>query len=120
MSLLVSSLLVVTISAGCFVCATLVVSYTFRRPKHVSDDGGDVLIIAAHQDDCVIMAGEYAVYKANMSARVHIAYLTCGDSTCASVRSRTRYDEALQAWHTVGVPPEQIHFIGCPAAPTVE
>jgi LmbE family N-acetylglucosaminyl deacetylase len=120
MNLLIDLSIAVTICFGAIAWGTALLAFAFRRPRLVAPEGCDVLIIAAHQDDCVIMAGEYAISSAKSSRNIHLAYLTCGDALCDSVRSKTRKAEAIHAWSIIGVPPEQIHFFGLPAAPSIE
>jgi LmbE family N-acetylglucosaminyl deacetylase len=79
----------------------------------------DVLILAAHQDDCAIMAGEYAIRATSVGRRVEVVYLTCGDQAVATERSLNRCKEASVAWGGLGVGGERLHFLNLPAsAPT--
>jgi LmbE family N-acetylglucosaminyl deacetylase len=80
----------------------------------------DVLILAAHQDDCVVMAGEYAIAAVEAGRSVRIVYLTNGDSretSPASERALRRNAEAIASWGSIGVSRESIAFLGLPAAP---
>lgn len=53
----------------------------------------DLLILAAHPDDCAIIAGEYAQVSAAANKSIRIVYLTCGsadpnDAICVCSRRR--------------------------------
>jgi len=81
-----------------------------RRPRRIDGPARDVLIVAAHPDDCVITAGEYALHALAQGRRVSVYYLTCGASRSDVVRARTRRAEAIAAWRMAGVPPEALVF----------
>jgi len=90
------------------------------RPREWRGAAKDVLVLAAHQDDCVVMAGEYAIAAAEAGKTVTILYLTNGDSRDSSPdseRARKRNAEALTAWGSIGVNRTSIDFLGLPAAP---
>jgi LmbE family N-acetylglucosaminyl deacetylase len=80
----------------------------------------DVLILAAHQDDCVIMAGEYAIAAKEAGRAVRVVYLTNGDSkdhNSQSERADKRNREAIAAWGCIGVAADSICCSGYAAAP---
>lgn len=85
-----------------------------RRVRPLTDPARDVLIVAAHPDDCVIMAGGYALHALAQGRRVSIYYLTCGADSCDPERAATRRAEAIAAWGTAGVPAEALVFGGLP------
>jgi LmbE family N-acetylglucosaminyl deacetylase len=98
----------------------VVVGRVLYRPRVWREPIRDVLILAAHQDDCVVMAGEYAIAAAETGRTVAILYLTNGDSretNADSDRARKRNAEAIAAWGSIGVQRERICFLGMPAAP---
>jgi LmbE family N-acetylglucosaminyl deacetylase len=90
------------------------------RPGIFAEPPRDVLILAAHQDDCVIMAGEYAIIAKEAGRQVRVVYLTNGDSgnvDSSSERARIRNQEAAAAWGSIGV--AAIENLGLPAASIV-
>ncbi|HEV8292543.1 MAG TPA: PIG-L family deacetylase [Tepidisphaeraceae bacterium] len=90
------------------------------RPRVWREQMRDVLILAAHQDDCVVMAGEYAIEAVEAGRRVEVLYLTNGDSkeeSPWSERACRRKQEAMAAWGSIGVGPDSIHLLGFSAAP---
>lgn len=72
----------------------------------------DVLILAAHQDDCVVLAGEYALWALNAGKSVTVVYLTSGAEDPKTLRAQTRSREALEVWAYAGVPEQNLHFLG--------
>jgi len=92
------------------------------RPRELGEEVSDVLILSAHQDDCVIMAGEYAIAAKEAGKNVKVVYLTNGDSVETqpdSTRAQKRNQEALAAWESQRVGAESIYFLGLPAAPVL-
>src|SRR5690554_2654057 len=81
----------------------------WRRARVWNEAPRDAVILAAHQDDCVIAAGEYAVEAVAAGRRIDVVYLTCGDAKPGSRRARTRRAEALSAWGSLGVGPDRLH-----------
>jgi LmbE family N-acetylglucosaminyl deacetylase len=81
-----------------------------RRPGSIDAPARDVLVVAAHPDDCVIMAGEYALHALAQGKRVAVYYLTCGAARDDPARAAARRTEALTAWSMAGVPPEALTF----------
>ncbi len=75
---------------------------------------GDAIVIAAHQDDCLILAGEYALAAVDASKEVTIVYATCGDVTPRSTRSCQRKDESTVVWSHIGIGHEQLRFVELP------
>jgi LmbE family N-acetylglucosaminyl deacetylase len=87
------------------------------RPVVIAEAPRDVLIFAAHQDDCVIMAGEYAIAARQAGRQVRVVYLTNGDSAEVdpqSERAQRRNGEAAAAWGSLGV--NAIENLGLPAS----
>lgn len=74
----------------------------------------DVIIVAPHQDDCLILAGEYALAVIEASKTVRIGYTTCGDSAPATARAHQRHMESTDAWSKAGVAGSQLTFMGLP------
>ncbi|HET6582598.1 MAG TPA: PIG-L family deacetylase [Nannocystaceae bacterium] len=85
-----------------------------RRPRALTDPARDVLIVAAHPDDCVIMAGGYALHALAQGRRVTVYYLTCGADRSEPERAATRRAEAIAAWGMAGVPADALVFGGLP------
>jgi LmbE family N-acetylglucosaminyl deacetylase len=77
----------------------------------------DVLILAAHSDDCVVCAGEYAIDALSSGRTVHVLYLTCGDYTVGTARAETRSKEALACWESLAVPKHCLTFLNLPCSP---
>ena len=73
----------------------------------------DVLILAAHQDDCVVLAGEYALWALKAGKNVSVVYLTSGADDPSSARANLRSQEAISAWFSAGVPEQNLYFLGC-------
>jgi LmbE family N-acetylglucosaminyl deacetylase len=58
----------------------------------------EILIVAAHSDDCVIMGAEIAWGIIQGGGKVRIAYMTCSGQDPKSRISQVRSDEARAAW----------------------
>jgi hypothetical protein len=104
-------LLMAGIAAGAGMSVVLV-GLLFSRRRVLNEPLRDVLILAAHQDDCVIMAGEYAIEAAKAGREVRVVYLTCGDREVGSERARKRMQEAIAAWKGVGVEETKLECLG--------
>src|SRR5262245_2836584 len=89
----------------------------FSRPRLLEQPFRDVLILAAHQDDCVIMAGEYAIESISAGKQVRVVYLTCGDREIGSQRAQTRMQEAIASWREIGVDEGNLEFLGLVNSP---
>jgi len=63
---------------------------------YIQAKGEDILIIAPHQDDCVAIAGGYAVQTVEKGGHVYILYITDGYEEDRV----TRRQEAVKAWST--------------------
>ncbi len=74
----------------------------------------DVVIVAPHPDDCVILAGEYALQALAEGRCVTIVYVTLGDRAPDSDRVAVRRREATNAWSSVGVAPDRLVFLSAP------
>lgn len=77
----------------------------------------DLMICAAHSDDCVIMGAEMAQQVLAAEHCVEIVYLTCSAPSPEMAIAQKRAEEALIAWKAVGVPAEKLHFIDIPESP---
>ncbi len=102
-------------SAGILLISILFVSgvrYLMIKPRIWRSSPGNVLILAAHPDDCVVTAGEYALWALDHGFKVEVVYLTCGAIDPASTRAKTREREALNAWQSLGVPESNLTFLG--------
>jgi LmbE family N-acetylglucosaminyl deacetylase len=88
-----------------------------RRPRVMTAETMPALILAAHPDDCVILAGAYAIRAREEGRRVQVAYLTCGASDAELPRAKIRRQESLAAWGILAVPPEDIFFFNLPEHP---
>ncbi len=73
-----------------------------------------LLILAAHPDDCVIMAGETALAALAEGHEVRIIYLTAGCTKPGSEMSKRRREETVAAWASVGVPEASLTFMDLP------
>ena len=85
-----------------------------RTPRIFNDPPRDVLIFAAHSDDCVIVGAEYALYAAEQGFSVRIVYLTCSGPNPDAGISDTRKNEAVTAWRDIGVSVNNLTFINLP------
>jgi LmbE family N-acetylglucosaminyl deacetylase len=85
-----------------------------RRPRSLDGPTAPALVFAAHPDDCVILAGAYGIRAREEGQTVRVVYLTCGAETPELPRARTRKQEALKAWGSIGVPAEDITFLDRP------
>lgn len=98
-----SSLLAVLVASG--------LRYLLIRPRIWHAPPTNLVVLAAHPDDCVVLAGEYALWVLAQGMKVDIAYFTSGADDPASSRAKTREREALAAWSSVGVPETNLHFL---------
>jgi len=80
-----------------------------RRRKRfpMKAQGEDILIVAPHQDDCVAMAGGYAIQTLKKGGKVKILYLTDGPEN----DKVTRRNEALEAWQVLGLGDSALVFL---------
>lgn len=92
----------------------VVVTALLRRPRVVDGEARHALILAAHQDDCAILAGGYAIFARAAGRSVRIAYLTCGAASPDLPRAKTRRQEAYTAWGMLAIPAEDIFFCDLP------
>jgi LmbE family N-acetylglucosaminyl deacetylase len=69
----------------------------------------ELLIVAAHSDDCVIMGAEMAWEILQEGGKVRIAYLTCSGPDPEAKISQVRVAEAHAAWHQIHN--ENVHII---------
>lgn len=81
-----------------------------RGRDFVECRGEDILIVAPHQDDCVAMAGGYAIRTLEMGGRVTVLYATDGRENGRDYRRR----EALDAWRVAGLNADSVHFMDYP------
>src|SRR5260370_35832010 len=99
------------------VAAALTYCVLARAPRSFLDLPRDVLICAAHSDDCVIMGAEYCHGAVKSGRSVRIIYLTCSGPHSEADISRTRRAEALAAWSALGVHEENLTFIDLSESP---
>jgi N-acetylglucosaminylphosphatidylinositol deacetylase len=69
----------------------------------------NVLVLVPHQDDEINLMRDLLVSLQNCKATVYVAYTTNGDY---SVPASIRYKEAIESLRILGVPKEQIIFLG--------
>jgi LmbE family N-acetylglucosaminyl deacetylase len=105
-----ASLIILTIVAGCG-CAVVLLRVRHAAELHVV---GDLLIVASHQDDCLILGGELALASLQRGHAVTIAYLTCGDAVPGTSKAEERTAEAKHVWAEAGVSAGDLHFFGLP------
>ena len=101
----------ITIIGGASLTAWLYGRIILRQRLITDVYCGDLLIFVAHQDDEAIAAGEYAIEAAKSNKHITIVYLTCGDQITGSARAELRKLEALSVWESLGVSPNNLHFI---------
>ena len=100
--------------------ATLVFLAGLSRRRASLDPSAvrDALIVAAHPDDCVIVAGEYGVEAVRGGRSVRVAYVTCGDGEPGTPRAEVRRQEVLCVWALAGVDTRQFDFFALPNSPS--
>jgi LmbE family N-acetylglucosaminyl deacetylase len=103
--------------AAAVVMGLALVAWFFGRRRVMDKPIRDVLILAAHQDDCVIMGGEYAIEAVKAGRQVRVMYLTCGDREVGSERARVRMQEAVAAWRVIGVEETKLECLGLVNSP---
>ena len=96
------------------ISAVLISWRLFVYPKARNYNARDALILAAHPDDCVIMAGEYGIETLQSGKTVTVVCMTCGDIDANSEYAKTRHSELLLAWSKAKLPSEKIIFIDAP------
>lgn len=96
------------------ISAVLILWRLFVYPKARNFHARDALILAAHPDDCVIMAGEYGIETLQSGKTVTVVCMTCGDIDANSEYAKTRRSEMLLAWSKAKLPSEKIIFIDAP------
>lgn len=90
-----------------YVLAAVILS----RPRAASVARRNLLIFAAHSDDCVIVGGEYAHHVAAAGGDIGVVYMTAGSDRPGDARSSQRRAEAIAAWSLAGVPEESLRFL---------
>lgn len=103
---------IVALSVVPFSLLAIVAAALLRRPCIMTEPARPALILAAHQDDCAILAGGYAVFAKASGCRVQVAYLTCGASSPDQARAVTRRAESLAAWRALDVGEDDVFFFG--------
>ncbi len=78
-----------------------------QNKTFIQSHGENILIIAPHQDDCVALAGGYAVQTVEKGGHVNILYTTDGYKD----DKVTRKQEALDAWSVLGKDSVTIEFL---------
>lgn len=73
----------------------------------------DVLVLAPHPDDEVLMASGVLRQAARDGARIAVAFMTNGDLSCDR-DGRVRQDESVRALASLGLPESALHFLGYP------
>ncbi len=91
-----------------------VLARTLMRARVSRWSATDLLITAAHPDDCAIMGGELALEAIRAGRRVRVLYLTCGAEREDHPRARVRRDETIEVWKREGVGEADLTFVGLP------
>lgn len=76
---------------------------------HQSLADTNVLVLVPHQDDEINLMRDLLVSLQNCKATVYVAYTTNGDY---AVSASVRYQEAIESLRILGIPKEQIIFLG--------
>jgi LmbE family N-acetylglucosaminyl deacetylase len=100
-----------------FMASALIYCVRTRAPKPFSEPPRDVLICAAHYDDCVIMGAEYSCSAVENGHSVTIAFLTCSGPHPEAEIACVRKAEALAAWSELGIPEKKFTFLNLPESP---
>jgi LmbE family N-acetylglucosaminyl deacetylase len=98
-------------AAYCAAAAALWLAVRRKRFEPLEAGGEDILIVAPHQDDCVAIAGGYALQTREKGGRVRILYVTDGFENGAPGRR----SEAARAWRLAGVPETDLNFLEYPS-----
>lgn len=99
---------------GVIIAGSLLYSVLYCRPRIDDSVPADLVILAAHPDDCVIVAGEYAQVTIQGRRSVRVVYLTCGSSDSRDARAQQRRRESIDAWSLLGVPESCLTFLDYP------
>ena len=70
------------------------ISLQFKKRSYVSAGGEDILIIVPHFDDCVAVAGGFAIQTREQGGNITILYLTGGNGE----EKHMRMHEAFNSW----------------------
>jgi LmbE family N-acetylglucosaminyl deacetylase len=107
------ALIPVSIAAwACFVycagAAVLWLRILTARKSFFHCGGEDILIVAPHPDDCVAIAGGYAIQTLARGGRVRVLYVAPGSESDRDVRMA----EAKDAWSLAGAGRLELRFLG--------
>lgn len=93
----------------------VLVSFFSACPRAVVPprDAIDVLVIAPHPDDEVLLAGGVMQQAVEAGQQVHVVIMTNGDSSCER-DGYLREAESVAALKFLGVPERNVHFLGYP------
>lgn len=105
------------LAASVAVVGILSYSAVFCRFRTLARPVPDALILAAHPDDCVIIAGEYGIEAIRSGSVVRIVYLTSGDADSGSELAHQRCLEAVDAWQRMGLSRSNLYFLELPNSP---
>ncbi|MBK7864889.1 MAG: PIG-L family deacetylase [Archangiaceae bacterium] len=95
------------------ITALLVAAGCWRGSAPRASGPVDLLVIAPHPDDEVLMAAGLLARAVREGRRVAVVLMTNGDFTC-SRDGRVRQRETLAAMRALGVDEAQVHFLGYP------
>ena len=96
---------------------TMLIGLCRVRPRPFDHVMRNVLVTAAHSDDCVVVGAEYAKAARDMGRRVQVVYLTCSGPSPASPIAQQRRREAEEAWSALGLTPDDLIFLDLPESP---
>jgi LmbE family N-acetylglucosaminyl deacetylase len=92
-----------------------------RRSEPLGEPGGATLVVAPHEDDCALGCGGLLSARSAAGCEVRIAYLTDGAASHPGhprvpphELARMRVDEARLSARILGVPAENLAFLGAP------
>jgi LmbE family N-acetylglucosaminyl deacetylase len=89
----------------------MLISCAPMRPPR--SHGVDLVVVAPHPDDEVLMAGGVLEQAVRRGQRARVIVLTNGDFTC-SRDGAVRQNETVAAMRDVGLQEEDVHFLGYP------
>jgi LmbE family N-acetylglucosaminyl deacetylase len=92
---------------------TLLVLAACAHQPDLAPRAADLVVIAPHPDDEVLLAAGLIERSVQAGERVHVILLTNGDATCERDGTR-RQGETVAAMRALGVPEEHLHFLGYP------
>lgn len=90
----------------------LILASVFDQSTPFQPRGNKVMLIVAHQDDGIIIAGAFCAENIKVGGEVLVVYTTDGAKGNAPILEAKRKQEAYFAWALAGVPKQNIIILG--------